>query len=166
MLLGKMEMAAPGPVPCAEERLARFARQQPANAQANYYYAMDLWKRARASDRPESSKRPQVLLQKAVELDPKFGEAYVQLGILYSERKQESEAIASFNKAIAVSPELADAHYRLSLVYKRVGEDEKAREEMQTYEQIEKTENAALERERHELRQFLIILKDKPSASP
>jgi tetratricopeptide (TPR) repeat protein len=166
LLLGEMEMAAPAPLPCSQERLAQFAREQPGNAFANYYYAMDLWKRDRASEKPGDLQQPQALLEKAVALDPKFGEAYVQLGVLYSEQKQEQQAIASFRKAIAVSPELGDAHYRLSLAYKRIGEDAKAREEMQTYEQIEKTENAAMERKRRELRQFLIILKDKPTTSP
>jgi tetratricopeptide (TPR) repeat protein len=166
LFLGKMEMAAPAPLPCSEERLARFAREEPGNALANYYHAMDLWKRNRASQKPGDLQQPQALLEKAVALDPKFGEAYVQLGVLYSEQKQEQDAIAAYKKAIAVSTELGDAHYRLSLAYKRTGEDAKAREEMQAYEQIEKTEHAATERERRELRQFLIILKDKPAASP
>jgi hypothetical protein len=49
------------------------------------------------------------------------------------------------------------------LAYKRTGEESKAHQELQAYEQIEKTEAAALERQRRELRQFLIILKDQPA---
>jgi hypothetical protein len=33
------------------------------------------------------------------------------------------------------------------------------------FAQVEKTETAAIERQRRELRQFLIILKDQPAAS-
>jgi tetratricopeptide (TPR) repeat protein len=165
LFLGKMELAAPSPLSCSETRLARFVHDQPENALAHYYYAMDLWKRERASEGSGGLQQPEALLEKAVTLDPKFGEAYVQLGILYLARKQDDRAIATYKKAIAVSPELGDAHYRLSLAYKRIGEEAKAREEMQAYEQIEKTENAAMERERRELRQFLIILKDKAAVA-
>lgn len=166
LFLGKMEKAAPGPLPCSEEKLARFLRDQPGNALANYYYAMALWKRERASENLAGFQQPEVLLEKAVTLDPKLGEAYVQLGILYSTRGRFEQAIAAYKKAIEVSPNLGEAHYRLSLGYKRIGEESKAHQELQTYEQIEKTEAAAIQQERRELRQFLIILKDQPAVSP
>ncbi|MGH9742218.1 MAG: carboxypeptidase regulatory-like domain-containing protein, partial [Candidatus Acidiferrum sp.] len=43
LFLGKIEMATPGPLPCSEEKLTRFAQEQPENALANYYYAVSLW---------------------------------------------------------------------------------------------------------------------------
>ncbi len=36
---------------------------------------------------------------------------------------------------------------------------------MQLYKQADKTETAAIEQQRREIRQFLIILKDEPQAS-
>ena len=42
--MGRIEMAAPKPLPCVEPRLARFVQQQPANSIANYLYAMAILK--------------------------------------------------------------------------------------------------------------------------
>src|SRR6266699_4597581 len=50
VFLGKMEKAAPALLPCGEQKLARFAREQPENALANYYYGVTLWKRGRGSE--------------------------------------------------------------------------------------------------------------------
>jgi tetratricopeptide (TPR) repeat protein len=100
-----------------------------------------------------------------VTIDPKLGEAYLQLGILHSERGRFEQAIRAYKKAIEVSPQLGEAHYRLGLAYRRIGEESKAEQEFQVFAQVEKTETAAIERQRRELRQFLIILKDQPAAA-
>ncbi|MGB7549271.1 MAG: tetratricopeptide repeat protein, partial [Terracidiphilus sp.] len=44
IFMGKIEMAAPNPLACVEEKLARFVEQQPMNPLANFYYAMAIWK--------------------------------------------------------------------------------------------------------------------------
>ncbi len=163
LFLGKMEKAAPDPLPCAEEKLARFAREQPANALANYYYAVALWKGARGSENSAALMQAEALLEKAVSIDPRFDEAYVQLGILSSERGESSRAIRDFQKAIEANPQSGEAHYRLGLAYKRTGDEGKAQQELQLYKQIDQKEAAAVERQRRELRQFLIILKDQPA---
>jgi tetratricopeptide (TPR) repeat protein len=166
LLLGKMEKASPAPLSCSEEKLSRFVQEQPENALANYYYAMVLWKRQRGSENPAALPQAEALLEKAVSLDPKLGEAYVQIGILYSARGAFDQAIQAHKKAIAVAPDLSEAHYRLSLAYKRIGEEAKAHREFQAYQQAENTEAATIERQRRELRQFLIILKNQPAAPP
>src|SRR5947208_4175472 len=45
VFLGRIEKAATGVLPCGEQKLARFVREQPGNALANYYYGVALWKR-------------------------------------------------------------------------------------------------------------------------
>jgi tetratricopeptide (TPR) repeat protein len=166
LFLGKMEKEAPAPLPCSEQKLSRFVRDQPGNALANYYYAVALWKRQRGSENLAGLQQPEALLQKAVMIDSNLGEAHLQLGILYSAQGGFKQAIQAYKKAIEVSPHLGEAHYRLGLAYKRIGEEHKAHQEFQAYEQAEKTETAAIERQRRELRQFLIILKDQAAASP
>src|SRR5262249_26511688 len=158
------EKASAAPLPCSEPRLARFVREQPENASANYYYAVALWKKARGSSDAAAFQGLETLLQKAAPIDPKFGEAYVQLGIARADRGDVDGAIQAYAKAIVAHSALAEAHYRLSLAYKRMGELTKAHQEFQTYEQIQKTEAAAVEREHRELRQFLIILKNEPGS--
>ncbi len=164
LFLGKMEESAPLPAACGEETLARFVQQQPESALANYYYALIVWKRGRSSNTEADSLRVEGLLEKAVRLDPQLAEAYVQLGIVRAGQGNFASAIDAYKKAIAVSPHLADAHYQLSLAYKRAGEEAKAHDEFQAYQQSEKSQHAQDERQRRELRQFVIILKD-PSAS-
>jgi len=167
VFLGKMVKAATGMLPCGEQRMARFAQEQPGNALANYYYGVALWKRDRGSENSAGLQQAETLLEKAVNIDPKFGEGYLQLGILHSERGNFERAIHDYKKAIEISPQLGEAHYRLGSAYRRIGEESKAEQEFQLYEKIEKAETAAIERERRELRQFLIILKGQPpTASP
>jgi len=166
LFLGKIEKATSAPLPCSEQKLERFAHDEPRNALANYYYAISLWKRDKGSEHPAGSPQAEALLQKAVAIDPKLDEAYFQLGVVYSTHNDFEQAIRAYKKAIEVKPQSGEAHYRLGLAYQRIGEKTKAQQEFQVYEQIQKTEAAEIERQRRELRQFLIILKDQPANSP
>jgi tetratricopeptide (TPR) repeat protein len=165
LFLGKMEQTISVLPPCSSQKLARFAEQQPENALANYYYSISLWKRARTSENAADTEKAKTLLKKAVTIDPKLDEAYLQLGNIFSARNSYADAINAYQKAIEANPHSADAHYRLSLAYKHVGEGARAEQEFQTYKQEQKTETIEIERQRRELRQFLIILKDQPAAS-
>src|SRR5882724_1426026 len=169
LFLAKMEKAAPDPLPCAREELARFAHDQPANALASYYYAVALWKQSRGTERASDNsavlQQVEALLQKAIAADPKLDEAYILLGTLYSARGDFGEAISAFQKAIEANPQSAEAHYRLGLTYKRTGEEHKSDQELQVYKQADKSETALIEQHRREIRQFLIILRDQPQAN-
>jgi tetratricopeptide (TPR) repeat protein len=169
VFLAKMEKAAPDPLPCAREKLARFARDQPSNAFANYYYAVALWKQFRGAERGSEKslalQHAETLLQKAIATDPKLDEAYVQLGTLYSDRRAFTQAITVFQKAIDANPQSAEAHYRLGLAYKRIGEEQKSEQELKLYKQADKMGTALIDRQRREIRQFLIILRDQSHAT-
>ena len=165
LFLGKMEVTSPTSFLCAEQKLARFVQNQPGNALANYYFAMAVLKRGRESKSSADSQQAEALLKKSVAIDPKLGEAYLQLGILYAAQGGSEQAIAAFKKAIEVAPGLGEAHYRLSQLYKRAGEKAKADQEIQLYKQVEKSEAEEVERQRREIQQFLIILKDQPAVS-
>jgi tetratricopeptide (TPR) repeat protein len=165
LFLGKMEQTISSLPPCSSQKLARFAEQQPGNALANYYYSISLWKRARTSENAADAEKAEKLLKKAVTINPKFDEAYLQLGNIYSANDSLADAISAYQKAIEANPHLADAHYHLSLAYKHIGEGAKAEQEFQDYKQEQKTEAAETERQRRELRQFLVILKDQPASS-
>ena len=168
LFLGKMEKAAPDPLPCVEQKLARFTHDQPSNALGNYYYAVSLWKQFRsASEGPKDSpaaQQAEALLQRAVTADPKLDAAYVQLGILYDAQGNPTQAIGAYKKAVEANPQSGEAHYRLALAYKRTGENEKSEKELQLYKDADKSEAAAIEQQRREIRQFLIILKDRSQA--
>jgi len=166
LFLGKIAMTSPTPLPCSEQKLARFAEEQPGNALANYYYAVSIWKRERGSENPAGWKQAEALLEKAVTIDPQLDEAYLQLGILHFARGDFDEAIRGYQKAIRINPTLGEAHRQLGLAFQRRGDDRKAQQEFRAYERAQETEAADLERQRRELRQFVIILKDQPPATP
>ena len=165
LFLGKMEKAAPDPLPCVAEKLARFTHDQPANPLGNYYYAVALWKQSRGPENSPACQQAEALLQMAVTADPKLDDAYVQLGILYAAQGNPSQAILAYKKAIEANSQSSEAHYRLALAYKRMGEDLKSEQQMQLYRQAAKTEAAAIEQQRREIRQFLIVLQDQPQTS-
>jgi tetratricopeptide (TPR) repeat protein len=166
LFLGEIEKTASAPMPCSEQKLARFAQEQPGNALANYYYAISIWKREKGSENTAEVKQAEALLEKAVAIDPKLDEAFLQLGILRFARGEFEHAIHDYKKAIEINPQQGEAHRQLGLAYQRTGEKVRAQEEFQAYQQAEKAEAAEIERQRRELRQFLIILKDQPAATP
>jgi tetratricopeptide (TPR) repeat protein len=165
LLLGKMEKAAAEPFSCSKEKLTRFTEQQPENAQANYYYALVLWKEARKSQSPATLQQAEALFKRAVTIDPRFGEAYVQLGVMNAARGDLQEALRNYEQAIQANPQLGIAHYQLSLAYRRAGETAKADQELRVYKEIESAEAAETESKRRELRQFVTILKNAPATS-
>jgi cytochrome c-type biogenesis protein CcmH/NrfG len=182
LFLGKMQGVETTPSEGSVEKLARFAQLQPDNALANYYYAVSLWKEAAkesgkqsasASDNvAEHSARVESLLLKAVHLDPKLSAAYLQLGILYSQRADFSRAISAYQMAIKVSPEevgpeldelLEETHYRLAQAYLRTGDKTQAQQELQLHDELSKKTKDDTARERREIQEFVISLQKKDS---
>ncbi len=172
LFLGRMLSVEATPSERSVERLARFAQMQPDNALANYYYAVSLWKESEESARVES------LLLKAVHLDPKLGAAYLRLGIFYSQRADFALAVWAYQKAIEASPEeagsksddtldemLAESHYRLAQTYLRVGDKAKAQEQLQLHDEFTKKIKDDTDRERREIQQFVIPLRNDSSTS-
>jgi tetratricopeptide (TPR) repeat protein len=123
-----------------------------------------LLKQRREATNSAEVRRAQELLEKAVAIDPKLGEAYLQLGILHAGQGVNERAIDAYSKAIEATPNLSEAHYRLSQLYKRTGEKAKADQEMQVYKRVRKSETDEVERQRREVQQFLVILKEPASA--
>jgi tetratricopeptide (TPR) repeat protein len=179
------------------ERLGRFARLQPKNPLANYYYAVGLSKESAKESAKQSAKEPgkdstsaadsdsersarvESLLLKAVDLDPKLGAAYLQLGILYSRRADFARAISAYQKAIKVSPEAAslensleneetleESHYRLAQAYLRTGDRRKAQEQLQLHDQLFKKTKEDSDHERRQIQEFVISLRGENSGAP
>ena len=163
-LMAEMEQTATSAPSCILRSLSQFLALQPRSPLANYYYAMALWKQQRAASTSASSQEAEKLLEKAIQLDSHFGQAYLLLGIIHADTGQPASAIKDFQSCISVEPKLSECHYRLGLGYRRIGEEQKAKEEIQKYEQAQATETAEIERQRSNLRQFLVVLKDQPSS--
>jgi tetratricopeptide (TPR) repeat protein len=163
IFMGKIETTAPNPLPCVEQKLARFAEIEPANALAIYYHAMAIWKQKGHPSDLESLNMVESMLTHAVSLDPKCSEAYLQLGNLkYSQRKYP-EAITQYQEAIDADPNSSEAHYRLGMAYDRTGDKVLAKQELDEHTRIEKDQAAEVERQRHEVKQFLVVEPERPS---
>jgi tetratricopeptide (TPR) repeat protein len=97
------------------------------------------------------------LLMKAVTIDAKCSEAYLQLGIISASHLYFDKAIGFYKKAIQADPYLADAHYRLGVAYDRTGQPAKAKQEFLVHDQIKQQQAEATERQRREVKQFLVV---------
>ena len=165
IFMGKIQMAAPNNLACVEQKLSRFAQEQPGNALANYFYAMAMLKRQQQAADEETIRQAEQLLTKAVMIDAKCGDAYLQLGILAASEHKLEKAIDFYAKAISANPQLGEAHYRLAMAYDRIGEPAKAKQELQLYAEIKKQQADAIEQQRREIKQFLVVLPE-PSTHP
>ncbi len=67
----------------------------------------------------------------AAAVNPHDGEAQYQLGLIYQQRRQVSEATARFEKAIAIDPTLTDAHFQLGRMARDQGRLREALEHFQ-----------------------------------
>jgi len=145
-------------------RFKRYAALQPRNGQAQYYYAMALWKGKRTQDPDLDLKQIDSLLRSAIALDPKLAEAHLQLGNLNSDQGKFKEAIPEYQRALELNSDLADAHYRLGQAYVRTGQRDLGQQQLETYQQLRTQHLADVERQRAEIRQF--VYDEKESARP
>jgi tetratricopeptide (TPR) repeat protein len=169
LFLGKIQSVETTQSEGLVQRLERFARLQPKNALANYYYAIGLWKQRKSPDDAATAAQVESLLKKSVSLDPRLGAAYLQLGVLCADRKDFPSAISAYQSAVAASGSMPEqeqeAHYRLAQVYRRTGEKVKAQQELRLYDQLAKQSAEQIERERHEVQQFVYTLRTPGSSA-
>jgi len=164
--LSKAYDSSPNQADQVIERFRRFSQLQPENARAYYYYAMSLWKGKRAQD-PELDRRQiEILLQKAIALDPKLADAHLQLGNLFSDQARYVDAIPQYEAAIASNPELADAHYRLGQSFVHTSAKDKAQEQFEVYQKLRSAHLAELDKQIAEIRQFVYSEKQDSGAMP
>ncbi len=69
--------------------------------------------------------------KKALELDPRMGSAWYNLGIVHTNRRNYGDAIAAYREAIRVQPDFLDAYYALGVVSRTVGDLPQALEAFQ-----------------------------------
>jgi tetratricopeptide (TPR) repeat protein len=134
--LGEMYGVAPALGAEITKRLAGFAKTQPKNALAQFYYAMDLWKGQPSASQPVDMRRIEALLRQAVTLDRKFAKGFLELGILLSDARRYREAIFELQRATQLEPDLAQAHYRLAQAYQRTGQAALAAKEFEAFERL------------------------------
>ena len=159
--LGKIEEAENQANPDLVERLHRYVTLQPDSADANYYYALGLWKLRSSAHDKGSVTEVESLLKTAIEINPQHAAAALQLGIVHSERGAYKEAISDYCRALDADPGMEEAHYRLAQAYRQTGNAEKAKEELRLYGQLAEESEQKQDRERHQIKQFVYTLRDQ-----
>jgi tetratricopeptide (TPR) repeat protein len=160
--MGKIEIVAPHPLACVQTRLARYVQLHPDYALGNYLYAMAVWKQNAGSLDPQNRQQIESLLTRAVTIDPRCGDAYLQLGNLRAVENDFGGAVGFYKKAVETDPQASEAHYRLGVAYDRIGDKPNAKQQFALHDQIEKEKAAEVDRQRKEIKQFVV---DGPGSS-
>ena len=116
-----------------------FAQRHPGNAVTATYAAVAM---LHAPRERQDLDRAESLLRSAIATDPKYAEAYFQLGVLEQTRLQWKESAAALERSVALRPDFPEAHYRLSRAYTHLGRRDDAAAEIalhQTYADQAKT---------------------------
>jgi tetratricopeptide (TPR) repeat protein len=166
LFLSRAYDSSPSEADAVIDRFRRYAELEPGNAKAQYYYAMSLWKGKRAEDPNLDLHQIEALLKKSISLDSKLADAHFQLGNLYSDLNNYSEAITEYARARELNPDLADAYYRLGQAYVRTGQKERAQQEFQVYQRLHVRQLADLDQQRAAIRQFVYSEKNSVPTTP
>ena len=160
--LATLYAVAPSRAGEVTKRFAQLVQLEPRNARAWYYYGMSLWKSARSETRVADLPKGESLFRTAIDLDPKFAEAYLQLGILCSEEKKDSEALRDYEKAVELNPNLADAHYRLGQALLRRGDSARGEKELKISSDLHINQSNEREKLNSEILRF-VYTEPRPS---
>lgn len=161
LVLGEVALSSPQELPCAQARMARFLTLRPDDAKANYYQAMLLLKLENGADVERATR----MLERSAALAPTLAEPYLELGILAASQHRAPDAMAYYRRAIAADTQLAEAHYRLGVLEDRSGDKKEAKRELALHEQLIQQQAAAIERQRSQVKQFLVVLDKTVPAS-
>jgi tetratricopeptide (TPR) repeat protein len=148
------------------ERFRRYAELQPANARAQLYYAMSLWKGKRLQGSTADLNEVESLLKKSITLDDKLAEAHQQLGNLFADRHEYEKSIPEYERALQLDPKLSDAHYRLGTDYVHTGKKELAQQEFAIYQKLRADHLAQEDKDRAEVQQFIVAAKPAAGNTP
>jgi tetratricopeptide (TPR) repeat protein len=148
------------------ERFRRYAALQPSNAQAQYYYAMSLWKGKQLEQSSPDMQTIATLLKKAVTLDPGFSDAHLQMGNLYASQHNYADSISEYQRSLELDPNQPDAHYRLATDYVRLGEKDRADQQFAIYQKQRARHLEEKDKELAEVKQFVYSSRDNASGQP
>ncbi len=164
LFLSKAYLSSPDQAEEVIERFRRYAELEPQNALAQYYYAISLWKGRRLEDGSIDFKKVESLLLRSIALDGSAADAHLQLGILYNDQHEYAKSLPEYERALQLNRSLADAHYRLGQYYVHAGEKEKAQHEFETFRELQAQHQAAVDKERAEVQQFVVSSVAEPAS--
>jgi tetratricopeptide (TPR) repeat protein len=139
-------------------RIRNFIARDSQSAELHYYLALCL--KTNPTDSPaERDSQVESLLKRAVALDPKFADAYFQLGVLYSDQRKYREAAEQYELALKIDPDMANTHYRLAQALTRIGNQTRAQEELAVFERLRQSEMDATNKKQNQIQQFVYKMR-------
>lgn len=146
-------------------RFRKFEKQRPNDPRAAYYYAVSLVK---GKEKLGSSDPVLVesLLKKAIRLDPSLAKAHLQLGNVYLEKKQYTQALQEYQQALKLDPNMAGAHYRLGQVYFHLGKRNLAQKQFALHQKLLTRHHAEDARQRKQTFQFVYSTRQHQANHP
>jgi len=163
LFLSKAYDSSPNQARGVIERFRRYAELQRANALAQYYYALSLWKGMRGGEANLDLQAVESQLKKSIALNGTLPEAHLLLGGLYDNRHEYEKSIPEYELALKLDPGLADAHYRLGTDYVHTGQKDRAQKEFEVYQKLRAQHLAEIDKEKAEVQQFVYSSKGGPS---
>jgi tetratricopeptide (TPR) repeat protein len=131
--LGRLLLSRPNPpASTADEAKQEFAAElliNPNNAGAEYVLGELARQRQEWQEAASHFSR-------AAKLDPKFGEAFLGLGMALIGAKSYPDAIAPLETAVKLEPRNPDAHYNLALAYSRSGRKQDGDKEFAVHQRL------------------------------
>jgi Flp pilus assembly protein TadD len=149
-----------------ESTFARYYQLHPEDANAAYFYALMLVHR-NSADTIKASVDAETLLKRAIQLEPLFAKAHLQLGNVYLDGRDYTHAAEEFATALRLDPGLWETRYKLSAAYKRTGQLELADQQMRLF-LAKKSQNASENQASGpQLEEFLsVFAKPDPKPNP
>ncbi len=129
LFLADISGTSPNESAAVAERLKRFYELYPQDARAVFYFALSRWRQMANAGTNDGWDEIEGLLKNSIALDPKFPDAHLQLGSLYTNQSRFPEAIEQYRQTIALNPSSAAAHYKLGQVLERTGHGKEAERE-------------------------------------
>ena len=143
----------------ARARLKQAAETFPQDAQLQYFYAAALWKLHQDNADAAPCSEIESLLRRAIALDSRYGDAYLQLGIVLATQQKYADAIAQYRLALKYSATTAPIHYRLGQALSHNGDTAAARQELAIFEQQHAKETSGAEQQNAAVEQFVYTMK-------
>lgn len=148
--------------PLAEQirsRLQGFLAREAQSAELHYYVAVCQSRTSQGDPEAERDAQVESHLKQAVTLDPNYADAHFQLGVLYAQERKYREAVVQYERALQINPNVANFHYRLGQALARVGDENRAKEELRVFEKLRQSESEATDKEQNQIQQFVYKMR-------